>query len=81
MVRKILCKKCEEESRKLFPTSSPYPGEHIKFVQGTIKRACFCDNCDTHIHTKDQVCAMSIYADYGGIPYFEWEDEYLIIEK
>lgn len=81
MIRKILCKKCEVESKLLFPNESPYPAEHIKFVPGIIKRACFCDNCDKRIHTKEEVCAFSIFTNEGEIPYFEWEDEYLTLKE
>jgi hypothetical protein len=81
MVRKILCKKCEADSKKLFPNESPYPGEHVKFVPGEAKRDMICDDCGVDIEIGQQVCAFSIFTDYGGIPYFAWEEEYLNLEK
>lgn len=81
MVRKILCKKCEASSKKLFPTESPYPGEHVKFVPGEAKHGMLCDDCGVYINKGDIVCAFSIFADYGGIPYYPWEEEYLNIEE
>jgi hypothetical protein len=81
MKREILCKKCEAERRKLFPTESPYPGEHIKFVKGIAKSEMVCDGCVilTEIHKGDEICAFSIWADYGGIAYHAWEFEFLKI--
>ena len=79
MVRKILCKKCEADSKKLFPTESPYPGEHVKFVTGLAKRDMMCDDCGKDIIEEENICGFSIFADYGGIPYYPWEEDYLNI--
>lgn len=81
MVRKILCKECEAKSRKLFPNESPYPGEHIKFVSGKANMMYICDDCVAPIFKNDEICAFSIFTDYGGIPYYSWEEEYLISIK
>jgi len=80
MKREILCSTCEIASRKLFPVESPYPGEHVKFVNGDSIVQCRCDDCDRDIKVGEKVCALSIWVDYGGIPYFAWEDEYMDLD-
>lgn len=80
MKREILCSKCEPELRALFPTDTPYPGEHVKFVNGKANKDLICDQCGQPIKTNDNCVAMSMWADYGGIPYYEWEPEYLRME-
>ena len=80
MKREILCSICEPESRKLFPVESPYPGEHVKFVSGNSLIQCRCDSCGHDIKVGEKVCALSMWADYGGQPYFEWEDEYIDLD-
>lgn len=80
MKREIICEKCEGETRKLFPNANPYPGEHVKFVKGKAKKDLICDSCAdelTAILEGDDCCAFSIWADYGGIPYYEWEHEFI----
>lgn len=79
MVRKILCKKCEKESRKLFPTSSPYPGEFIIFTPGIAKKTMMCDDCGLDLAVEDEVCAFSISTD--RTPYYPWEEEFITITK
>lgn len=77
MKREILCDKCELDMRDLFPTSKPYPGEHVKFLNGKAKKDFMCDQCGQPIKAGDNCAAMSIWADYGGIPYYVWEGECL----
>ena len=77
MKREIVCSRCEPGLRKLFPVESPYPGEHVKFVCGPSLIQCVCDSCGHDIKVAEKVCAFSAWADYGGQPYFEWEDEYV----
>lgn len=77
MKREVLCKDCAVQMRKMFPNDSPYPGEHVKFVNGKSKVQCICDRCSKPINPGDEICAFSSWADYGGVPYSEWEDEYL----
>jgi len=86
MKREILCPDCREsrlklcgleyshESRILF---DPYPGEHIKIIKGRANRHFLCDICNKQIETDDDCFAVSTYADYGGMPYYEWEHEYV----
>jgi len=81
MKREILCKACAKSLRKLFSTESTYPGEHVKFVSGLCKFNYICDGCATPIGALEPATAYSSWADYGGIPYFEWESESLLIKS
>ena len=77
MKRLILCQHCEKKQRKLFSVKSPYPGEHVKFVNGASLVDCSCDDCNHNIRVAEKVCALSMWKDYGGVPYFSWEGEYM----
>lgn len=79
MKQDILCIKCAEERRGLFPTDNPFPGEHIKFVFGTAKIECLCDGCVKYkeIHTGERCCAFSLWTDFGGVPYHQWERNFI----
>lgn len=55
----------------------PFPGEHSKFLGGKLTRHCVCDSCGKQLSPGDDAIAMSIWADYGGVPYHPWEAEYL----
>ena len=77
MKREILCKFCKFEIRKLFPTDTPYPQEHVKFVNGHAKQDFICDSCGTEISKSDPCTAFSSWAEYGGIQYYEWEYEFI----
>jgi hypothetical protein len=81
MKQEILCTKCEESTRKQFPNESPYPGEHVKFVSGKANEDFICDHCNTEISEDENCCAFSIWADYGGQPYFEWESNFIKKEQ
>lgn len=77
MKQEIVCKQCEIELRKQFPNESPYPGEHVKFVVGTANKQYRCDHCDVIIPGGEECCAFSIYANYGGVPYYNWEKDFI----
>ena len=77
MKREIVCPKCRKNLRELFPTNNPYPGEYVKFVDGTARHDFVCDSCGKPINYNGKCTAFSCWAEYGGIPYMEWEDEYL----
>lgn len=83
MVRKIVCKNCGNQLKQVFPNheknETKYPGEHVKLVFGKLKNPCICDHCNTDLFPGEIVCAHSIWADYGGAPYQQWEDEYIQI--
>jgi len=81
MKREIVCGKCREELIKLFPTDNPYPLEYIKFVDGKARKEFFCDQCGREINKEENCTAVSIWADYGGVPYTEWEPDYLFDRK
>ena len=80
MKRQIICEKCAKESKRMFPTEIPYPGEHVKFVSGIALHDYRCDGCVEIIEIKkgDKCTAFTIWADYGGQPYYEWETKFLI---
>jgi len=75
MKREILCEKCEShlESPKRF--ASKYPGEHQKIVAGLAHADFKCDSCGRDLEKEALVYCVSLWADYGGIPYFVWEHE------
>lgn len=74
MKREIVCVECYE---RLKPERKSYPGEYIKAVHGTARESFLCDICGKSIPKGDKCIAQSIWADYGGIPYYEWEFEYV----
>ena len=82
MKREILCFSCENNSRKRFKCDSvdfavPFANEYVKYVPGKAKRCFTCDHCGLLLRTGDVCCAVSIRTTRGGIPYYEWEHEYL----
>ena len=79
MKQDILCMDCAKERRELHKTDNPYPGEHIKFVLGEARKDMLCDGCVTErpIVKGEEVCAYSSWADYGGIPYYKWETQFI----
>jgi hypothetical protein len=79
MKREILCPDCKTKMQKLFPTSNPYPGEYIKFVDGRAKKDFLCDGCVNIRPIKEgDICtAFSIWSENGGIPYFPWESDFI----
>lgn len=77
MKQEIICEKCLPELRTLFPTSNPYHGEHVKFVSGKARKDFFCDHCGKEITATSKCTAFSIWADHGGIPYYNWESEFI----
>ena len=81
MKREIICPTCQKQSRKMFHTDTPYPGEHVKFVEGTAKRDFICDHCGTDIFISEECCAFTIWADHGRQPYYAWESEFIIVNK
>ena len=81
MKQEIICKTCYPELKETFPSDNPYPGEHVKFVEGTAKLYMTCDHCNSAIIFGEECYAFTIWADYGGQPYFPWEDKYLILKQ
>ncbi len=79
MKQDILCPDCAKERRELHKTDNPYPGEHIKFMKGIAKKDMLCDGCavKTPIKKGDPCVAYSSWADYGCIPYYQWESEFI----
>ena len=93
MKREMLCFSCNNKLMALHGSrlmtdsngvelvADPYPGEHVKHIRGNALRTLLCDQCNKVI-TENELCwAVSIWADYGGIPYYPWEDEFLKVGK
>lgn len=57
--------------------ANPYPGEHVKMVRGKALYGKICDSCGKPIPAGSLCSAVSMWADYGGIPYYSWENEYM----
>lgn len=79
MKQQIICMKCRAELWKLFPTDTPYPGEHVRFCDGKALDDYICDNCGKKINIDDNCCAHSIWSDHGAQPYYSWEGEFIDI--
>ncbi len=77
MKKEIICMECKKKTRKLYPTDTPYPGEHVKFLVGKALDDFRCDQCNKDIFIDERCCAFSIWADYGGQPYHNWEKEFV----
>jgi hypothetical protein len=77
MKREILCMGCKADFRQQFPDDNPYPGEHIKIVSGFAGFDMVCDGCGCPVGLWTECAAVSIWADRGGIPYYEWEREFI----
>ena len=77
MKQEIVCSSCRKELRELFPTDTPYPMEHVKFVDGRAKADYLCDQCGDEILPFQHCTAFSIWADHGTQSYYEWEDKYV----
>ena len=90
MKREILCMSCVPKPMglKLMHTEAgdpmlvnPYPGEHQKVIKGRAKKQYICDRCGNDIYEETECVASSIWADYGGIPYYPWETAYITFQK
>lgn len=86
MKREIRCTECEPKPLDLKIVEIEgrsyivdlYPGEHQKVVRGkSIRNKLLCDYCNKTISKGDDCLAISIWADYGGGPYYEWEGGYV----
>jgi hypothetical protein len=90
MKREIRCMNCVPKPMglKLMHTEAgdpilvnPYPGEHQKVIKGRAKTMYLCDSCGIAINKGDECLASSIWADYGGIPYYPWETQCITFQK
>jgi hypothetical protein len=77
MKQEIACPTCTDELHKLFPTATPFPGEHVKFVPGLALSDYMCDQCGAPIDQGKPCTAFSISSDHGAQPYYKWEHEYV----
>jgi hypothetical protein len=81
MKQEIVCQKCKNKLRITFPNNNPYLEEHVKFVDGFAKGNYVCDSCSAPIPKGKPCTAFSTWADYGGIPYYPWEKDFILIEE
>ena len=72
MKREITCPQCVERWRALV---GKYPGEEIKIVEGSARKAFVCDGCACPLPKGTTVYAMSLYTQ--RTPYFPWEDDFI----
>jgi len=79
MKQQIICVRCQKELRELHQSDEPYPGEHLKFVEGEALRRFLCDHCNHDILEYEDCFAYSIWADHSGQPYYEWENQFIKI--
>ena len=75
MKRMIACEKCSHRPHPY------YPGEWFKRVIGIAKIQMLCDYCSLSVEIKkgDKCAAESMGIVGHGIPYYEWESDYLEI--
>ena len=73
MKRMIACEKCAWR-----PTPQ-YSGEWFKRIRGTAKKDMLCDYCcpPAEIKAGDKCAAESMGVDGHGIPYYEWEGDFI----
>lgn len=79
MKREIICVNCAIDQKELFPSSNPYPGEYVRFIEGAALRDYICDLCAARIEHTDKCYAFSIYTDQR--PYRGWEQDYIKIAQ
>lgn len=81
MKRELQCPKCAEHLKLNVFNKPSAPGEHVKYVKGKLMHdGLICDFCGIQLECGQDVYCMSIWADYGGIPYYKWEHEYVLLE-
>lgn len=81
MKREILCNGCAKSIKKLFPSEEPFPGEHVKFVEGKAINEYRCDECSCDIKTGTNCVTFSCWTDYSKAKYFPWEEYFIEIAE
>ena len=56
-----------------------YEGENNKSKRGNAQEEFLCDQCAGKIPQGSPCYARSIWMDGQGIPYYEWEKEYIVV--
>jgi len=77
MNQQIICESCYADVRKRYPTNSPFPGEHIKFMHGLASKDYFCDLCGRDLPVACDCTAYTLWSDRGRQPYSPWEHNFL----
>jgi hypothetical protein len=75
MKRQIICNKCRHDQ---IGHIKDYPGEWWKSKPGkALSPLLVCDSCGKPIE-KNAVCHAQSFGRYDqGIPYYEWEQDYI----
>lgn len=62
----------------MFPSDTPYPGEHVRLTPGTAQRAFVCDVCNGPIRPGQNVVAFSVWTDRSpGSKGTAWTSAYI----
>lgn len=69
MKREVDCLPCG----RAWPDKSP-PREFIKKTIGYANADFVCDGCDKKLPKGTPVICVSVWASYGGIQYYPWEE-------
>lgn len=88
MKREILCEGCARDVQKMFALpevtelvqSAPEglaSDERIRMVRGELRLQCLCDACGVLLPVESRAWACSLWSTRYGIPWREWEPEYL----
>lgn len=81
MKRQIICMKCIKKHPSLFLGNGGVDqkgvDEYINNVKGIALYDFMCDYCGKPINKGDICDANSIWTSLAGIPYHEWEEEYI----
>jgi len=75
MKQEILCKNCARETKRIFQSAKPYPGEYIRFRDGSALCNFICDGCGKLIIARTRCTAFSMWT--RSIPYYNWESGFI----
>lgn len=80
MKKEIYCRKCMTRVQVILDKQQMPPGEHIKYVLGTLRvETAVCDFCNIQLFENQECCAFSNYID-GQAPYIPWEHDYIFAQ-
>lgn len=82
MKRELQCVECADTLKRNVFSKPSAPGEYVKYIKGQLLHdGLICDYCGKPLEIGEEVYCMSIWADYGGVPYYKWEHEYIMSEE
>lgn len=76
MKREILCESCGKKTRARNPNDTPYPGEHIKLIEGHALKQYNCDQCNLDINKGDPCWGYTMWSE-NHKAYYPWEHQFL----